>query len=120
MAAWQEDHKGNILASAEGEEGVKAQTQVLVAHIRSRVIIKLGLYLLAAVFVIVASVLVVFAPAGRETATDIVAFALFALAAGSAGFSTFAIRTPAGSAEAGAPGAPVEPAPKRRSNIKAA
>jgi hypothetical protein len=101
MAAWTEDNRGNINASAKGEEGVKAQTAVLIAHIQARVVIKLGLYVLAGIFVIVASLLVVFAPSGRETATEIIAAALFALAAGAAGFSTFAIKTPLVSAEAG-------------------
>src|SRR5271157_5477620 len=48
----------------------------------------------AALFVIVAALLVLFAPYGRETASSIVAVALFVIAVACAGFSTFAITTP--------------------------
>ncbi len=108
------DDQGNFDGSASGEEAVKAQAEVLIAYMRGRLILKLGFYILAAIFVIVAALLVVFAPNGRETATSIVAAALFALAVGSAGFGTFSIKTPLVSAEAGAP-AKVIPLGQKRS-----
>jgi membrane protein implicated in regulation of membrane protease activity len=93
------DETGGIVASASGPEAVKAQAEILAAHMRQRLILRLGLYLLAALFVITAALLAVFAPDGRETITAIISFALCALAAGAAGFGAFAIKTPLGSAE---------------------
>ena len=95
------DDRGNFGARASGAAAVQAQTEIVIAHIRARTLIKFGLYGLAALFVIVAALLIVFAPEGRETATTIVAIGLFALAAGSAGFGAFAIKTPLVSAQAG-------------------
>jgi hypothetical protein len=97
------DSQGRIDAKAEGVEAIEAQVQVINAHIRSQTLLKFGLYGLAAFFVIVASVLVVFAPAGRETVTTIIAIALFAVAVGSAGFGTFAVKAPGVSVQAGRP-----------------
>jgi len=95
------DDQGNFDGMASGELAVKAQAEVLLAHMRGRLIIRLSLYGLAGLFMIVAALLVVFAPNGRETTTAIVAAALFAVAIGAAGFGTFAIKTPLVSAEAG-------------------
>ena len=60
--------------------GIEEQAQLFAAHIRSRLIMRLGLCGLAALFVVVATLLVVSAPDGREMATSIIAAALFALA----------------------------------------
>jgi hypothetical protein len=95
------DNLGNIEASAEGLEAVRAQAAVLTAYIRSQFLLRLALYCLAAVFVLVAAGLVVFAPAGREAPTTVIGLALFAIAAGCAGFGTFAIKLPGMSAAAG-------------------
>lgn len=94
------DDSGNFAGRASGEQAVNAQAQVLIAHMRARLFMRLGLYGLAALFVLTAAALIVFAPDGRETGTTIVAMALFALAAGAAGFGTFAIKTPLLTAEA--------------------
>jgi len=103
------DERGNLDASASGSEAVKAQALVIAEHIRSQLIMRLGLYGLAAIFVTTASLLVVFAPDGRETVTVIIAIALFALAVGAAGFGTFSIKTPIVSADAGASPSPSRP-----------
>jgi hypothetical protein len=92
---------GEYTGSAEGDSAIVAQAEVLKAHIRSQMILRLGLYILAAFLMVVASVLVVFAPPGREAVTTIVGLALFAVALGSAGFSAFAIKAPFVSASAG-------------------
>jgi hypothetical protein len=93
---------GGIRTIVTGSEGVKAGAAVLDAHIRSQVKLKFGLYILGALFVVVAALLVVFAPDGRETVSSIIAIAMFVLAVGCAGFGTFAIKTPVISAQAGA------------------
>jgi hypothetical protein len=80
-----------------------AHAEVVSQYIKSQTWIKFGLYGLAAFFVCIASLLVVFAPEGRETAAGIVACALFVLAVGAAGFSSFAFKTPFMSAQAGSP-----------------
>lgn len=87
------DDRGNIKASAYGEEAIEPQTKLMSEHIRSKMITKLCLYALTAFLAVAASLLIVFAPPERETATWILAGALVA-AVGSAGFSAFAIRTP--------------------------
>jgi hypothetical protein len=112
------DDQGNFDGNASGELAIRAQADILLAHMRSRLIIRLSLYGLASLFVIVAALLVVFAPSGRETATAIVAFALFAVAIGAAGFGTFAIKTPLGSAEGGQQLAPISPPPGTATNLK--
>ncbi len=93
---------GKISTRASGREAVAATSQVLQLHIRSQMVLRLGLYVLATVFVVVAALLVVFGPSGRETETKIVGLSLFVLAVGCAGFGTFAIKTPLISASAGA------------------
>lgn len=111
------DGRGSYVGNAEGDEAVEAQAAVLQAHIHSQTVLKLGLYALAGFFVIVAAVLVVFAPAGREGVTTIIAFSLFAVALGSAGFSAFAIKAPFVAAQASShPPQPgdLPPAPKGR------
>ena len=87
--------------AASGAEAVRAGADVLNAQIKSQTKLKFGLYGLAALFLIVAAVLVVFAPEGREAVSSIVAVALFVVAVGCAGFGAFAIRTPLVTAEAG-------------------
>jgi hypothetical protein len=92
--------KRGIHAIASGAEAVKAGASVLSAYIHSQTVLKVGLYLLAGFFLVGAAVLVVFAPAGREGVTTIIAIALFAVAVGCAGFSTFGIKAPGFSANA--------------------
>jgi hypothetical protein len=86
---------------ASGAEAVRAGASVLNAQIQSQTKLKFGLYALASVFLIVAALLVVFAPDGRQTISSIVAVALFVVAVGCAGFGAFAIKTPFVAAEAG-------------------
>jgi hypothetical protein len=85
---------GGILATARGIEAVHAGAAVLDAYIRSQAKLKFGLYCVAALFMIIAATLVVFAPDGREIISSILAVALFVVAVGCAGFSTFALKTP--------------------------
>lgn len=88
------DDDGNLRTlSTQGAEAVRVGGEILNQHIRSQTVLKLGLYVLAAVFLVVAALLVVFAPEGREGVTGIIAFALIVVAAGSAGFGTFYFRT---------------------------
>ena len=87
--------------TASGAEAIRASAGVINQHIRSQMRLKFGLYVLASLFVIVAALLVVFAPDGRETVSSIIAVALFVVAVGCAGFGTFAIKTPVVTAEAG-------------------
>jgi hypothetical protein len=87
--------------ATNGAEAVRAGAGLINQHIRSQTQLRFGLYALASLFVIVAALLVVFAPDGREAVSSIVAVALFVVAVGCAGFGTFAIKTPVVSAEAG-------------------
>lgn len=91
----------NIETSASGKTALQSQEKIVVAHFRNVLIMRLGLYALAAILVIIAALLVVFAPSGRETLTGVIAFALFALSVGAAGFGTFSIKTPLGNVSAG-------------------
>jgi len=81
-------------AEGSGKEGVRAVNEVLTAQIQSQTKIQRGLYALASLFVIVAAFLVVFAPQGRERASEIIGVALIVVSAGCAGFGTFAIKLP--------------------------
>jgi protein-S-isoprenylcysteine O-methyltransferase Ste14 len=92
--------------TTSGALAVNAGARVVTQHIRSQTRLKFGLYALAALFVVVAAFLVVFAPDGRQTISSIVAVALVVLAVGCAGFGTFAIKTAAVSVEAGMDDAP--------------
>lgn len=96
------DKHGNFVGTASGREAVLGQIEILLAITRHALILRLGLYALAAIFVVVSAILVVFAPAGRQVETTLVAIALLAVAAGAAGFGTFAIKTPVAAVEAGA------------------
>ena len=86
------DRWGNIESSGQGAAGVKAHAEIMTAQIRATVVMRLGLYSLAGIFLITAALLIVFAPIGRETATSFVAAALVALAMGSAGYGAFSFR----------------------------
>ena len=68
-------------------EAVKAGLQAVKA-------MRLGLYALAAVFAVCATVVILFAPEGREITSGIVTIALCLLAAGSAGYGTLGLTTP--------------------------
>ena len=95
------EFSGAIRTVASGAEAVRAGAGVLNTHIQSQTTLRLGLYALAALFMIVAAFLVVFTPNDRQVVSSIIAAALFAVAAGCAGFGTFAIKTPFGSVQAG-------------------
>lgn len=96
----EEDPTAAFSIKSEGKDAVQAQSRLVEKRIesdalinreriRSQLILQLGLYLLAALFVVVASLLVVFAPAGREQLTMFIGGALFILACGVSGV-TFA------------------------------
>ncbi|WP_158810287.1 hypothetical protein [Beijerinckia sp. L45] len=95
------DPSGNLLnVTANTPEGVLKVAEVAQAYIRSRVVMKLGLFALSALFLIVAALLVVFAPPGRETAATVISTSLLVVAIGSAGFTAFRFKIPFVSAEA--------------------
>lgn len=77
-----------------GPGAVNAGANLIAQQIRSQFRLKLGLYVLATIFLVSAAALVVFAPDGRQTLSAIIAVALVALALGCAGFGTFRIKSP--------------------------
>lgn len=87
------DANGDAEFSASGREAVLAQARVLEQHIRSRTLVQVVAYAVAALFVIVASLLIVLAPDGRETATWIVGGSLLVISAGVAGFTKLGFKT---------------------------
>jgi hypothetical protein len=95
------EHNGAIQAITSGAEAVRGGAGVLNPYIQRQAKLKFCLSFLAALFVIVAPRLVVFAPDGREAVSSIIAVALFIVTVGCAGFGTFAIKTPLVSATAG-------------------
>ena len=95
------DGDGKFRISSSGKEAVQAQAQILLADIKSKTMQKLGLYVLAAVFLVGAALLVVFAPDGRQVVSSIIAFGLVAVAAGSAGYARFSVKVPGASIDAG-------------------
>jgi hypothetical protein len=95
------DRDGGIRVNARGPGAVEAMAWVLQSQIIGQTIRACALYVLAAVFAVIASLLVAFSPDGRETAFNIIAVALVVIAAASAGFGTFAINMPGISAQGG-------------------
>jgi hypothetical protein len=94
------DDNGNVNMDAYGDNAVSRQAEILQAHIRAKTIEKLGLYLLAALLMIAAALMVVFAPNGREATSGIIAFALVLVAGGAAGYGKFSVKVPGISADA--------------------
>lgn len=76
---------------------------------------RIALLCLAAFLAVVAALVVVFAPAGRETGANIIALALFVVAAGIAGFTFFKLKVPLVEVQAGTA---AEPGAPRRDNRK--
>lgn len=88
------DANGDAEFYASGRDAVIAQAGVTTQHIRSRTLVQIVAYCMASVFVIVASLLIVFAPEGRETATWIVGASLLLISAGVTGFTKLRVETP--------------------------
>jgi hypothetical protein len=98
-----ENGGSHLKVSANSPEDLKATMAALplaAARIQSYQTMRLGLYILAAIFAITSAVIIIFAPNGREIATGIVTVALCVLAAGCAGYGTFGLKTPVASLEA--------------------
>src|SRR3954453_13223862 len=75
------DGRGGVRGWASGEKAVAAYERVLAAAMRHNTTLHICLYAMACVMLVVCAILIVFAPAGRETAVTIVALALFLVAA---------------------------------------
>jgi hypothetical protein len=88
------DGRGGVMGSATGEKAVAAYERVLAAAMKHNTTLRICLYAMACLMLVVSAVLIVFAPAGRETAVIIVSLALFLVAAGCAGFATFKLKAP--------------------------
>jgi hypothetical protein len=88
------DGNGGIHGRSSGREAVAAHERIMLAAMRNSMVMKIALYGLAAFLVIGCAVLIVFAPAGRTVAVNIVSVALLTIAAGAAGFATFKVKAP--------------------------
>jgi hypothetical protein len=87
----------HLKVSASSPEDLQATLAALplaAARIQSFQTMRLGLYILAAIFALASTTIIIFAPPGREVATGIVTVALCILAAGCAGYGTFGLKTP--------------------------
>jgi hypothetical protein len=89
------DRNGNYRGYASGRDAVAAHERVLIAAMRNSLIVKISLYAFAVILLAVISFLIIFAPAGRETAVLIVAVTLLIVAAACAGFATLRVKTAA-------------------------
>jgi hypothetical protein len=83
---------GDLQMKSTGKLAVEQQGAVILAQIKARTIQRLGLYVLAASLVVAASLMVVFAPEGREGVASIIGLALVVAAAGSAGYGKFGVK----------------------------
>jgi hypothetical protein len=92
---------GDLESEAVGDAAIAVQGQIFAAHIARQTRIRISLYILAAVFVVVSALLVVFVPEGRENLTFAIGAALVVLAAGIAGFSTIRFSVRKGELQAG-------------------
>jgi len=104
-----------LRSDPNSKHDARAASDIYTAHMkyaevqaRYTTVQRLGLFGLAAFFITVSAMLVVFAPDGRETATHIIAASLFALSVGVAGFGYFRFKVPLVDISAGSP-TPVEP-----------
>ncbi|CVI54740.1 hypothetical protein CFBP4996_08295 [Agrobacterium leguminum] len=86
--------ENGLRMKSSGRVAVEQQGQVILAQIRAKTIQKLGLFCLAGVFLIGASLIVVFAPEGRETLSSFIGVGLVVAAAGSAGYGRFGVKVP--------------------------
>jgi hypothetical protein len=95
------DRNGGVRVNARGPGAIHAIANVLNIQIASQTTRICALYIIAAIFAISAALLIIFAPAGRETAVIIVTVALVVIAAACAGFGIVAITLPGLSAQGG-------------------
>jgi hypothetical protein len=93
--------KDRAVFRGTGQYDHEIQGRLISSYLSAQLIKQLALYGVAIVFILAACFLIVFAPAGREQTTVIVAAALFAVAIGLGGFSYFKIKAPLISAEVG-------------------
>lgn len=108
----------NISATGFGPEDaniVEAHAKIVSQHIRSQTQMRLGLYALAAFFMLAAATLVVFAPDGRQTSTIVIAAALVIVAAGIAGFASLRLSAPGVEIGAGSGNGEIANRPARKS-----
>lgn len=90
------DDKGNIRVIASGKYAVETSGQVATAYIHTRLVMRIGLYVLAVIMVVAACAFVVFAPDGREHMAIYIGIALVVVAIAVAGFASFQFRAPGG------------------------
>jgi hypothetical protein len=88
-----------------------AQTTIVTEHIRASSRVRVTQNVVAALFVVMAGLCVLFAPSGRELAAEIIGVAFLVFGAGIAGFANFHVRTP--HVEIKASEGPLPTAPKR-------
>ena len=79
---------------AHGAEAMAAQVEILKEHNRNRTIQSVAGYAASVGFAAISAVLILFAPADRVIAADLVAAAFLALAVGLAGFTRFKAKAP--------------------------
>jgi hypothetical protein len=73
---------------------MSAQTAIVTEHIRANARVKVAQNFVAAVFIVIAGLCVLFAPAGREVAAEAIGGALVILGAGIAGYANLVVKTP--------------------------
>ena len=79
---------------AHGADAMAAQATIVTEHIRASSRVKVTQNVVAALFVIMAGLCVLFAPSGRELAAEVIGVAFLVFGAGIAGFANFHVRTP--------------------------
>jgi hypothetical protein len=87
-------HIGEARFEASGVGAMEAQTAIVTAHINADLRRRIAQNCLAASFVLVAGICVLFAPTGRELAAEIIAGSFVIIGAGIAGFANLKLKTP--------------------------
>ncbi|EGY02507.1 hypothetical protein AZA_31813 [Nitrospirillum viridazoti Y2] len=85
-------HDASFIAYGIG--AMEAQAAIVTEHIRAGVQVRRSQNILAAVFIIVGGLFLLFAPAGRELAAEIISASFLIIGAGVAGFANLRVRTP--------------------------
>jgi hypothetical protein len=102
-AACEQHFSTDVKFRAEDSSAVAAQAEIVIEHIRATSHTSIAAYIAFAFMVAVSGILVVFAPAGRETAATVAAAAIFAVAVVMGGIKVFSIGLPGMRFSAGAP-----------------
>jgi hypothetical protein len=91
---------------------MEAQAIIVTEHIRASSRVKLAQNVVAAAFILMAGLCVLFAPSGREVVAEIVGVAFLVLGAGIAGFTNLRVRIP--KVDLTASSEPLRPSGQRR------